>query len=289
KDQKINIDTRNLNGEFVPATGTIKIYKLKAPNRVLRSRPWAAPDYQEFSEEAFKNLFPYDAYNDEHDSSNWKKGDLVFEQDFDSKTSKELELGNIKKWESGQYIVTLESKDAFGQLVKDEMKTTLYSDDDKTVADNQLFSITTNKPTYKVGETAFVTLASSAENLNVTISIEKARKIVKTQIIQLNNNKKTISIPVTSEDVGGFVVNYSYAAFNSFQSSSQSISVPYSRTDLDIETTTFRDKLQPGTDETWSFKIKGPQGDKVSAELLASMYDASLDQFKSHSWDFNPT
>src|SRR5690606_29167051 len=105
-DQKITIDTRNLNGEFVPSSGVIKIHKLQAPNRVLRSRPWAAPDYQEFSEEAFKNLFPYDAYNDEHDSSNWKKGDLVFEQDFDSKTSKELELGNIKKWESGQYIVT---------------------------------------------------------------------------------------------------------------------------------------------------------------------------------------
>lgn len=288
-DQKINIDTKNLNGEFVPATGVVKIYKLQAPNRVLRSRPWAAPDYQDFSEEAFRNLFPHDAYNDEHDSSNWKQGDLVFEKTFDTEKSKELELGNIKKWASGQYIITLESTDTFGQLVKDEVKTTLYGHDDKTVADNQLFSITTNKPTYKVGETAFITLASSSENLNVTITMEKARKIVKTQIIQLNNNKKTVSIPIDVNDVGGFVINYSYAAFNSFQSGVENISVPYPRTDLDIETTTFRDKLQPGTDETWSFKIKGTQGDKVSAELLASMYDASLDQFKSHSWDFNPT
>src|SRR5690606_18532721 len=73
-DQKINIDTKNLNGEFVAATGVVKIYKLQAPNRVLRSRPWAAPDYQEFSEEAFRNLFPNDAYNNEHDSNNWKQG-----------------------------------------------------------------------------------------------------------------------------------------------------------------------------------------------------------------------
>ncbi|HEX9600150.1 MAG TPA: carboxypeptidase-like regulatory domain-containing protein, partial [Mariniflexile sp.] len=288
KDQKINIDTKNLNGEFVPATGTIKIYKLQAPKSVLRTRPWAAPDYQDFSEEAFKNLFPHDAYTDEHESSNWKKGDLVFEKPFDTKTSKELPLGNIKKWESGQYIITLESKDKFGQLVKDEIKTMAYSDDDKTLSDNQLFSITTNKPTYKVGETAIITLASSAENLNVTVSIEKAHKIVKTEIIQLNNNKKTISILVSAEDVGGFVINYSFAAFNSFQSGTEIISVPYPKTDLDIETTTFRDKLQPGTDETWRFKIKGPQGDKVSAELLASMYDASLDQFKPHTWKFNP-
>src|SRR5690606_37484906 len=237
-DQKINIDTKNLNGEFVAATGVVKIYKLQAPNRVLRSKPWAAPDYQEFSEEAFRNLFPNDAYNNEHDSNNWKQGNLVFEKAFDTKTSKELQLGTIKKWESGQYIIILESTDTFGQLVKDEIKTTLYSDGDKTIADHQLFSITTNKPTYKVGETAIITLASAAQNLNVTITIEKDRKIVKTEIIQLNNNKKSISVPVNSEDVGGFVIHYSYATFNSFQSSTEMISVPYSKTDLEIETTT---------------------------------------------------
>jgi TonB-dependent SusC/RagA subfamily outer membrane receptor len=93
---------------------------------------------------------------------------------------------------------------------------------------------------------------------------------------------------VTTDDVGGFAVQYSFAYNNSFQSGTETIVVPYPKTDLEIETTTFRDQLQPGTDETWSFKIKGPQGDKVSAELLASMYDASLDQFKSHRWDFSP-
>ena len=288
KDISINIDTKNLNGEFVPATGNIKIYKLQAPNSVLRQRPWAAPDYQDLSEEAFKNLFPHEAYSNEDNANNWKKGELVFEKEFNTEKSKELALGKIKKWKSGQYIITLESKDKFEQVVKDEVKTILFSDDDKTLADNQLFSITTNKPNYKPDETATITFASAAENLNVTVTIEKDHKVIKTHIIQLNNNKKTISIPITNKDIGGFAVHYSYAAFNSFQSSTEIISVPYPKTELDIETTTFRDKLQPGTDETWSFKIKGPQGEKISSELLASMYDASLDQFKPHTWSFNP-
>jgi len=288
KDHNIFIDTKNLNGEFVPAKGVIKIYKLIAPKTALRQRPWSAPDYQEFSEEAFKNLFPHDAYKNESDSNNWEKGELVLEKHFDTEKSKTLELGKIKKWQSGQYIILLESKDKFGQTVKDEVKTTLFSEDDKTLADNQLFNFTTNKSSYKVGETAILTLASAAENLNVTLHIEKDHKVVKTEIVQLNNNKKTISIPVNNNDVGGFAIHYSFAAFNSFQSSTEIISVPYPKTDLDIETTTFRDKLQPGTDETWSFKIKGALGEKVSAELLASMYDASLDQFIPHKWDFNP-
>ena len=46
--------------------------------------------------------------------------------------------------------------------------------------------------------------------------------------------------------------------------------------------------MQPGSDETWSFKITGENKEKATAEVLASMYDASLDQFKGHSWNFNP-
>ena len=288
KDHKINIDTKNLNGEFVPANGAIKIYKLKAPNAVLRQRPWGAPDYQDFSEDAFKNLFPHDAYQDNQNPDNWEKGTLVFEKSFDTEISKSVELGKIKKWESGKYLITLESKDKFGQLVKDEIKTTIFSDDDKALADNQLFSITTNKSYYNIGDIAYVTMATAAEDLSITVSVEKDKKIIQTEIIQLNANKKVISIPVTKNDLGGFVVNYSFAAFNSFKSGSQPIFVPYPKTNLDIETLTFRNKLQPGTDETWQFKIKGPNGEKVSTELLASMYDASLDQFKPHDWNFKP-
>ncbi|WP_449267409.1 alpha-2-macroglobulin family protein [Gelatiniphilus marinus] len=288
KDHAITIDTKNLNGEFVPAKGTVKIYKLLAPNSVMRQRPWPAPDYQDFTKEAFKNLFPHDAYNNEQNPNNWEKGKLVFIASFNTENTKKLNLGKTKKWPSGKYLITLESKDKFGQIVKDEIKTTLYSNADKTLADHQLFSITSNKTEYNAGDTAIITLASAAKNINITVSIEKQNEVLKTQVIPLNNNKKTINIPITSDDIGGFSVSYSFASFNSFQSGSLNIVVPYPKTDLDILTTTFRDKLQPGTDEAWSFKIKGPKGDKVSAELLASMYDASLDQFKPHAWNFKP-
>lgn len=288
KDHVLHIDTKNLNGEFVPANGTIKIFKLKSPDTVLRPRPWAAPDYQEFSKEAFKNLFPHDAYEDEHDISKWEKGDLVLEKQFNTANSKYIELGKIKKWQSGKYVITLESKDKFEQTVKDEIKTTLYSTKDKTLADKQLFKISTDKDTYAIGETAHITLASAAENLAVTVLVENNKRIIQTEIIKLNANKKVISIPITSNDEGGFDVHYSFAAFNSFRGGTQTIAVPYPKTNLEIETLTFRDRLQPGSDETWQFKIKGPIGEKVSAELLASMYDASLDQFKGHSWKFNP-
>ena len=285
---EFSIYSQNLNGQFTPAKGELKIYKLNAPNRVLRTRPWQAPDYQSLSETEFKSLFPHDSNDNEGQLTNWKKGDEVFSTTFDTEKDKTITLKKLKKWNSGQYIIVAESKDKFGQPIKDQIFTSLFSDKDKTIADNQIYEAQLDQSTYDVNSIAKLTLGSAAKNITVTVEIEKDNTIITTQLVQLNNSKKTISIPVTESDLGGFTVHTSFAAFNEFKSQSFNIDVPYPSTALDIETTTFRDKLQPGQDETWSFKIKGPKGDKVSAELLASMYDASLDEFKGHNWSFNP-
>jgi uncharacterized protein YfaS (alpha-2-macroglobulin family) len=285
---EITIATSNLNGEFVQAKGTLEIYKLTSPKSVLRQRPWSAPDYQMLSESEFKKLFPNDPYNNEHLLNNWKKGKLVFETNFNTEDSKTVLLKRIKKWASGKYIILLESKDKFGQLVKDETYTSLYSDNDKTISDNQLFNINLDKASYTTSDIAKLTFGSGATDISITLDIEKDGELIDTQIHQLSNSQKTITLPISKDDLGGFVVHYSFSAFNDFKSGAVKINVPYPKTDLEIETKTFRDKLQPGQDETWSFTIKGPKGDKVTAEVLASMYDASLDEFKLHNWLFNP-
>ncbi len=288
KENSFSISTSNLNGQFVPAKGVLKIYKLEAPKQVVRTRPWEAPDYKSFTKSKFHELFPYEAYENEDNASLWKKGEMVWKGNFDTENSKEVFLKNLKKWTSGKYAITLETKDKFGQEVKDEARFALFSPKDQKLADQQLFQIKTDKSSYMPGDEVILTLASAAKNIAVTVLVEKDQRIVDTQIIHLKNSSKRISIPVTKNDIGGFVIHYSFAAFNTFKGSSIGVTIPYPSTSLEIETTTFRDKLKPGTDEEWSFKIKGPKGDKVAAELLASMYDTSLDTFRGHSWGFNP-
>lgn len=288
KENSLTIDTKNLNGEFVPAEGTLKIYKLKPPQFVLRPRPWNAPDYKEYSKENFKKLFPYEAYEEEQKIDNWDKGELVFNTSFNTETSKTIALKSIRKWNSGAYLIELESTDKFGQKVKDIARTTLFSPKDKSLTDNKLFSISTDKTSYKPGEIVRVRIGSSAKDINVFVAVEKQHNFAQTYNIELSNSIKTIEIPVTSKDIGGFTIHYSYAFFNSFKYGTLHIDVPYPVALLDIETLSFRDKIQPGAEETWSFKIKGLNKDQATAEILASMYDMSLDQFKGHSWNFNP-
>jgi len=287
KKNSITISTNNLNGEFISTKGTVAIYKLTPPSNVLRKRPWPAPDYNGFTQEKFTSLFPHEAFGGQDDFRNWERGELMFSESFDTGKSKDLALGKIKKWPSGKYVVVLESKDKFGQQVKDIQHTTLFGKDDKILADNQLFSISTDKKEYAVGDQVQLQLVSAGVT-HVTVDIEKDHAIVQTYIIPLANNRKSITIPIAKEDLGGFVVHYSYGAYNGVSAGTIPIYVPHPETDLTIETLSFRDKLTPGQEETWSFKIKGAKGEKVAAEMLASMYDASLDQFQAHNWAFNP-
>ncbi|GAA4278187.1 alpha-2-macroglobulin family protein [Aquimarina mytili] len=295
KDHTATITTINLNNEAIAAEGTIKIFKLLAPSKPMRLRPWKSPDYEGFTEDEFKRLFPHDAFKDEDDYRAWKKGKLVLNTSFNTNTSKEnekgtqkIKLGAIKKWESGKYAIELNSKDRFGQEVKDIQYITLYSQDDDVISDQQLFEASLNKTSYKINDEVILKLSSASEDITVTIDIEKNYKIIETRLIKLSKDSETIKIPVTKEDLGGFSVSYSFVNYNGYQNGVIPIPVPYEPTALSIETKTFRDKLSPGQEETWSFTIKGPKGDKVTAEVLASMYDASLDQFKDHQWYFDP-
>ena len=289
KETILKVDTKNLNKEFIAAKGSIKIYKLQAPKNPLRKRPWNVPDYQDISENTFRTLFPNDPYSEnETDEKNRKKGEMVFSRNFDTETSKEIQLKNIKNWVSGKYIVLLESKDKFGQEVKDEQRFSLFSSKEKQVVDNTLFVIHTDKLTYQVGDVVAITVGSASKDITVVVQVEKNYKIIATRLVPLNNNTKTIEIPINKNDVGGFAVKYHFVNYNYFKSGNLQINVQEKLETIHIETNIFRDKLQPGQNETWSFTIKNDKNNQVTAEVLASMYDASLDEFKPHNWQFQP-
>ncbi|MFK7748863.1 MAG: alpha-2-macroglobulin [Kordia sp.] len=289
RDHSVEIITKNLNGEKVPAKGKITIHKLQAPDRILRRRPFKVPDYNAISEADFKELFPHDAYSAaEEKFQTWKKGKNVFEETFDTGKESKLDLGKIKRWESGKYIVEVISTDANGFEIKDVSYTDVFNAKDKVTADNKLLEVYADKDAYFPGEEVVLTIKSGTPLLKVTVDLEKGRKLVKSYQVSLKNGKQTITIPVEKKDEGGFRVHCTGTIFNSYVAVQVPIVVKYPATDLTIETTTFRDKLKPGQEETWSFRIKGPKGEKVAAEILSSMYDASLDEFKEHKWRFNP-
>ncbi len=287
-ENTISITTENLNGQYVPSKGSIQIYKLQSPTLPLRSRPWASPDLPIITEDEFKVLFPHDAYSDESDPQKWKKGKAIFHSIFDTEKSKEIKFTVGRSWEMGSYLMELTTTDPNGDVITDMHRFTVFETESKAIADNQLLIFETDKPTYKVGDIATLKIGSASSDISVTIDIERDYKIVKTYVEHLSASTKEIKIPITASMGDGFAIHCSAVNYNAFLTQERTIPIVSETEQMEIEIITFKDKLQPGTKQTWSFEIKGSESIKRETEILASMYDASLDQFKSHGWSFQP-
>ena len=103
----------------------------------------------------------------------------------------------------------------------------------------------------------------------------------------LSDGGGLIEIPVREEDRGGFAVRLSLVRDHQFISDSAKVLVPWDDEALKVSFATFRDRVRPGARETWRVTVKGPGGAPVDdklAELLAYMYDRSLDAYAVHTY-----
>jgi hypothetical protein len=86
----------------------------------------------------------------------------------------------------------------------------------------------------------------------------------------------------TESDRGNVGINEMYIINNRVYTNHYDIFVPYTNKQLQVNYTSFRNKTEPGSKETYTVNIKGNNSEKVAAELLTTMYDASLEQFVKH-------
>ncbi len=297
------IYSTNMSGQFEKAQGKVLIYKLIEPEKTYRARSWTQPDKYIIAKEEFEKSFPKDLYKDENNMYKWKRGEKVFEKTF-SNTSTLLPLkigtsttvnyndsvkfGNLSSWKQGMYVMEAISKDAYGEEVKDVKYFTVHAIAGNVVPGNEInwFNMITVNP-LEPGDKAKFIVGSKEENVSVLYEIEHKGEVVKKEFITLNKEQKLIEIPVEEHHRGNFSFHYIFIKNNRVYSQNGVVTVPYTNKELDIEFETFRNKLLPGQNEEWKIKIKDKKGDKVAAEMMATLYDASLDAFRPNSWYFN--
>jgi uncharacterized protein YfaS (alpha-2-macroglobulin family) len=282
-----SIITNNLAGEFEPAKGTIKIWKLKSPERAFRSRMWERADKFTMTRDEYYKNFPHDMYADESNFYKWEKqGNEVFNLNFDSSTGKEFSIKNLQKWDLGKYQLEITGKDKYGEDVKEVAYFEVFNSSSKAMSFPAVHQMEGLKTTCEPGEKAVLQIGSS-EKITALYEIERDGKVISKQRLELNNNKQLLEIPVLEEYRGNIAVHYIFVKDNRLYKEAQIITVPYSNKELGIKFESFRDKLQPGQEEQWKIKITDKKGDKAMAEMVATLYDVSLDAFRAHGWYAN--
>lgn len=280
---QFTLKTINLNYRKVNTQGTISIWKLEEPSRLLRERRWNRPDVFTMSRSEFEKQFPLDIYDNEGDISTWTKEKQVYSTSFDSGKDSVFKLppGMVPE----HYLVEISANDPFGEKAETKTYFTGYSTKTARIPGNMLSWFALPEAKAEPGDVLSFIAGSKSGKIYPVYEIanrnERCCNLV--EIKGLNQ----FDIPVTENDRGNFMVNMAFVKYNRSFQFSKLISVPYTNKNLDISIGTFRDKLEPGQEEEWQVTIKDSNGEKAVAELLAGMYDASLDAFVPHNWTFN--
>jgi uncharacterized protein YfaS (alpha-2-macroglobulin family) len=288
--KNISVTSKNLSGEPETVKTEIKIYRLQPPERLIRGRFWKQPDKFSITKNEFIQYFPNDEYKDETKKESWPKSEVVYEKTDSTNTQHSPFTIDHSLFHQGWYIIEATAKDKYGQDVKDVKYFQLYDIKAVSLPAPAYSWNTTIKNVVEPGEKAQFISGTSANDVFIIQQIDKNQTgkkqdaTGKYEFYYLNNEKKNFEFKADEKDRGGFGVSQFFVKDNRFYTISNSVYIPWTNKDLNISFETFRDKTLPGSEEKWKVKITGSKGQKVGAEMLASMYDASLDQFKPHSW-----
>jgi uncharacterized protein YfaS (alpha-2-macroglobulin family) len=281
---QFDIITTNLAGQFQAAKGQIKIFALKSPERAFRQRLWQQPDRSLYSREEYYSLFPHDLFEDEANRFKWARQKEVLSKNFDSEKSKVLDMPEVLKWNEGEYVAEIVSKDKDGNEVKEVSYFTVFNTASKALAAPAVHDFKAIKMTAEPGEPASFITGTSELVIHVLYEVELDGTLLSKEWITLKKEQRLFEIPIKEAYRGGIAVHYTFVKDSRLYAQTYTVNVPYTNKELDISFASFRDKLQPGANEEWKIIVKGKKADKVAAEMVATLYDASLDEFRINQW-----
>ncbi|HEY1252964.1 MAG TPA: alpha-2-macroglobulin family protein [Thermoanaerobaculia bacterium] len=195
----------------------------------------------------------------------------------DEKGKARLELPELP---AGAWRLHYETTDAFGAKYETTRDFLVAG---KTMPARLPGVLIAERASVPVGETARFLLGSGLTGQTLFVETLRDGKVIARNGAESSG---VLEIPVTEESRGGFSVRLSLVRDHQFIEITQSVFVPWSDKELDVAFATFRDKIRPGAKETWRVTVKAPEGsgdESRTAELLAYMYDRSLDAFVPHS------
>ena len=191
---------------------------------------------------------------------------------------------------SGGYRIKLTAKDNKGQTIEEERDIILYSDGEKRPP---VFADIWMPESHYIycshGEEAKLLFGTSHKDAYILYELYNKGQRIKRQRITMSNENRTFTIPFLESYDDGIIATITFIKEGQLHSAEYYIMKQTPNRSLTIKTETFRDKLMPGNSESWRLRVLDADEQPVLAEILASMYDASLDKITPFQWSFYTT
>ncbi len=278
----------DLNGTPKSGKGLWRVVRLVQPEMTLPPAEQPLPDFQS-GDGSKKYQTPGDSLRPRWESSPspesilylWKDGAEVAKGTAEHDQKGEAAVA-ISKLEPGAYRLLYETKDDFGAVCRERL--------DFLVAQKQVpvrlpLVLSAEQSTVQVGGTARLLIHSGWEGQPLLFETFKGSETWERRWIAAGEGNGVAEILVGEELRGGFGARVTALKDHQFMTAEANVFVPWDNKELELSFSSFRDKLAPGGRETWRVTVKTPSGKPAvqgAAELLAYMYDRSLDIFAPH-------
>ncbi|UOE51271.1 MG2 domain-containing protein [Mucilaginibacter sp. SMC90] len=283
----IPVKLSNINGQPQNGVLNVKVYSLIKPDGVFKKRLWQVPDQYLLGASEFKKLFPGYAYKNEDDRNTWQINKTVVDADIkvSDTTNNQLDLAALKLQPTGVYKLVINAKNNRGDTTTQFYYIKLHANPDKA-PDMDSWLTTIDDEINKAGDTAEFWLGISRESQILVEKYEGAKMLSSEWLNIGGDHQQSLKIKVPATAKNNFTVQFLMVNDNRLYSYYKQIKIKDTTTALNIRFLTFRNKLQPGEKEQWKVQVSEPGKEKEQAELLAGMYDASLDDVAlPQTWD----
>ena len=275
QDVKFDLSTATLDGEGQAAKGTFKVYALKQPEKVVRG------ELQNFN--YYSPLVKAEEPKpDPSKPMSWELGEVIFSADFTSNGNGKAETST--RLPAGIYRAILETTDKFGKKVTAKFQFTVVNPKADTFGIQIPNLVLAPKWTVEPGEEFTLFWGSGYASARAYIEVEHKGSVIQAHWTQPGKNQAVLKQLVTEGMRGGFTIRVTQVRENRAYLTNHRVDVPWSNKQLTVKWERFVSKLQPGQKEIYTAIITGPDAKKAVAEMVATMYDESLDAYLPHTW-----
>ena len=298
KPAGLSITTTTLDGEPQTAEGTVKVYRLKEPDKVHRIYLGESSSYRPS---------PPLEKPDLSDPTTWELADVAGEKGFttdaEGKAKLEFKLG------VDVYRAMLETQDRFGKKVTVRQPIRVLKPDDTKLAIKIPHLLAAPDWSVEPGTEFTALWGTGYDTGRAFIEIEHRRQMIQRFWTKPGQTQQQIKQAVTEAMRGGFTLHVTQVRENRAYLESRHIDVPWNNKDFEIKWEHFTSKLEPNQKETWTAVIaKRSVGvmerwsdvkttnrntptlqhsntpEHFVAEMVATLYDQSLDAFMPFHW-----
>ncbi len=267
----------NINRQAEKGTLQVTVMALKSPQRLFKARLWDVPDEHILNKDEFEKSFPDYAWKQDDELGARRVEDTVWKENIalSDSTANTISLASLKNRPGGIYKVMMTAKDAKGDTASLTQFVRVIAPGNLPQAMDNWVTPLEEHPA-PGGEAVF--LVGTLKPSHILVEVSYRDKLIRSQWLSLPGGpQQKVTVPVPAGLKQRLAVQFLMVCDNRLYQYTEQIATRDTAKKLNLKFLTFRNKLLPGQKEQWKMQLTLGKNEAPSAELLAAMYDASLD------------